>query len=175
MIEKFKTLLVVKSSLISLYLALTFPIPFISSDKLKIVSIVFLLLGLYFINSLTSDYVETTENKICYKTSFLSNIFGKRNWEIFWKDIKLIKSLPTSQGSRVFYFTLNNEENYLVPQRVENLEKLKTLISKKTNLDFDAVDINYISPLWTYKLLTSISVLMIFGEVILLLFKYYQH
>ena len=169
MIEKFKTLLVVKSSLISLYLALTFPIPFISSDKLKIVSIVFLLLGLYFINSLTSDYVETTEKKIYYKTSFLSNIFGKRNWEIFWKDIKLIKSLPTSQGSRVFYFTLNNEENYLVPQRVENLEKLKTLISKKTNLDFDAVDINYISPLWTYKLLTLISVLMILGEVILLL------
>ena len=169
MIEKFKTLLVVKSSLISLYLALTFPIPFISSDKLKIVSIVFLLLGLYFINSLTSDYVETTEKKIYYRTSFISNIFGKRNWEIYWKDIKLIKSLPTSQGSRVFYFTLNNEENYLVPQRVENLEKLKTLISKKTNLDIDAVDINYISPLWTYKLLTSISVLMIFGEVILLL------
>ena len=175
MIEKFKTLLVVKSSLISLYLALTFPIPFISSDKLKIVSIVFLLLGLYFINSLTSDYVETTEKKIFYKTSFLSNIFGKRNWEIYWKDIKLIKSLPTSQGSRVFYFTLNNEENFLVPQRVENLEKLKTLISKKTNLDFDAVDINYISPLWTYKLLTLISVLMILGEVILLLFRYYQH
>ena len=107
MIEKFKTLFIVKSSLISLYLALTFPIPYISSDKLKIVSIVFLLLGLYFINSLTSDYVETTENKIYFKTSFLSNILGKKNWEIFWKDIKLIKSLPTSQGSRVFYFTLN--------------------------------------------------------------------
>ena len=38
MIERFKTLFVVKSSLISLYLALTFPIPYISSDKLKIVS-----------------------------------------------------------------------------------------------------------------------------------------
>ena len=166
MIEKFKTLLVVKSSLISLYLALTFPIPCIYSDKLKIVSIVFLLLGLYFINSLTSDYVETTENKIYYKTSFLSNLFGKRNWEIFWKDIKLIKSLPTSQGSKVYYFTLNNEENYLVPQRIENLEEFISLIREKTNLVFEANQIDRISPLWTYKLLTLLSALMIVGEII---------
>ena len=40
MIEKFKTLFFVKSSLISLYLALTIPIPFISIDKLKIPSII---------------------------------------------------------------------------------------------------------------------------------------
>ena len=166
MIEKFKTLFIVKSSLISLYLALTIPIPFFSSDKLKIVSIILFFLGLFFINSLTSDYVETNENKIYYKTSFLSNLFGKKEWEIFWKDIKLIKSLPTSQGSKVFYFSLNNEENYLVPQRIENLEHFLTLIAKNTNLDFDAKNIRYISPLWTYKLLTLLSVLMIVGEII---------
>ena len=40
MIEKFKTLFFVKSSLISLYLALTIPIPFISIEKLKIPSII---------------------------------------------------------------------------------------------------------------------------------------
>ena len=166
MIEKFKTLFVVKSSLISLYLALTIPIPFVSSDKLKLVSIIFFFLGLYLINSLTSDYVETSDEKICFKTSFLSNFFGKRTWQIFWKDIKLIKSLPTSQGSKVYYFTLNNDENYLVPQRIENLEELITLITKKTNLHINAQEISYISPLWTYKLLTLLSVLMIVGEII---------
>ena len=166
MIEKFKTLFVVKSSLISLYLALTIPIPFVSSDKLKLVSIIFFFLGLYLINSLTSDYVETNDEKICFKTSFLSNFFGKRTWQIFWKDIKLIKSLPTSQGSKVYYFTLNNDENYLVPQRIENLEELITLITKKTNLHINAQEISYISPLWTYKLLTLLSVLMIVGEII---------
>ena len=166
MIEKFKTLFVVKSSLISLYLALTIPIPFVSSDKLKLVSIIFFFLGLYLINSLTSDYVETSDEKICFKTSFLSNFFGKRTWQIFWKDIKLIKSIPTSQGSKVYYFTLNNDENYLVPQRIENLEELITLITKKTNLHINAQEISYISPLWTYKLLTLLSVLMIVGEII---------
>jgi len=174
MIEKFKTLFVVKSSLIFLYLALTIPIPFISSDKLKIASIVFFFLGLYFINSLTSDYVETTEKKLSYKTSFLSNLFGKKNWEIFWKDIKLIKSLPTSQGGKVHYFSLNNGENYLVPQRIENLEKLKSLIAKNTTLGLEAQKIDYISALWTYKLLTVLSILMIIGEIIFFWFKYYQ-
>jgi len=39
MIEKFKTVFFVKSSLISLYLALTIPLPFISIEKLKIPSL----------------------------------------------------------------------------------------------------------------------------------------
>ena len=169
MTEKFNPLFIVKSSLISLYLALTIPIPFVSSDKLKIVSIILFFLGLYFINSLTSDYVETSDEKICYKTSLVSKVFGKKNWEISWKDIKLLKSLPTSQGSKVFYFTVNDNKNFLVPQRIENLEKLISLINKNTNTNIDANLINYISPLWTYKLLTLLSVTMIIGEIIIFL------
>lgn len=175
MIKKFKTLFVVKSSLVSLYLALTIPLPFVSNQKLKIVSIIFFFLGLFLINSLTNDYVKTSDTKICYKTSFLSNFLGKKTWEIFWKDIKLIKSLPTSQGSKVFYFSLNNGENYLVPQRIENLEEFISLIAKNTNLDMEVQQFTYISPLWTYKLLTSLSVLFITGEVIFFYLKYYQH
>ena len=78
MIEKFKTLFFVKISLISLYLALTIPIPFISIDKLKIPSIIAFFLGLYLIINITSDYVETCNNKISYKTSFISKAFGKK-------------------------------------------------------------------------------------------------
>ena len=174
MTEKFKTLFPVKSSLISLYLALTIPIPLLSSDKLKIVSIIFFFLGLYFINSLTSDYVETSDKKIYYKTSFLSNLLGKKSWEIFWQAINQIKSFPTSQGSKVYYFILSNNENYLVPQRIENLEKLISFISKKTNPNIDAKQISYISPLWTYKLLTALSVSMVLVEIIFLS-RYYQY
>ena len=85
MIEKFKTLFFVKSSLISLYLALTIPIPFVSVDRLKIPSIITFVLGLYLIINITSDYVETCNKKISYKTSFISKALGKKNWEISWK------------------------------------------------------------------------------------------
>jgi len=163
MIEKFKTLFFVKSSLISLYLALTIPIPFISIDKLKILSITAFVLGLYLIINITSDYVETCNNKISYKTSFISRTLGRKNWEIFWKDIKLIQSLPTSQGSKVFYFNTKKGDNFLIPQRVENFEKFLLIVSKNTGIATN--ELSYISPLWTYKLLTFLSVLMITGEL----------
>ena len=163
MTEKFKTLFYVKSSLIFLYLALTIPIPFVSIDRLRIPSVVTFFLGLYLIINITNDYVETCNKKISYKTSFISKNLGKKNWEISWKDIKLIKSLPTSQGSKVYYFNTSKGNNFLVPQRIENFEKFILIVSKNTGLD--TKEISYISPLWTYKLLTLLSVLMIIGEL----------
>ena len=163
MVEKFKTLFFVKSSLISLYLALTIPIPFITIDKLKIPSISIFLLGLFLIINITSDHVETCNNKISYKTSFISKALGRKNWEISWKDIKLIKSQPTSQGSKVYYFNTIKGDNYLIPQRVENFERFLSIVSQNTRIDVK--EISYISPLWTYKLLTTLSVLMIIGEI----------
>ena len=163
MVKKFKTLFFVKSSLISLYLALTIPIPFIAIDKLKIPSICTFVLGLYLIINITSDYVETCNNKISYKTSFISKALGRKNWEISWKDIKLIKSQPTSQGSKVYYFSTNKGDNFLIPQRLENFEKFLLIISRKTEIEVK--DISYLSPLWTYKILTILSALMIIWEI----------
>ena len=163
MTEKFKTLFFVKSSLISLYLALTIPIPFISIDKLRIPSIITFVIGLYLIFNITNDYVETCNNKIAYKTSFISKALGKKNWEISWKDIKLIKSLPTSQGSKVYYFNTNKGNNFLIPQRVENFEKFLSIVSRNTGITIN--ELSYISPLWTYKLLTLLSVAMVIGEL----------
>ena len=163
MIEKFKTLFFVKSSLVSLYLALTIPLPFVSIDILKIPSVIIFFFGLYLIINITSDYVETCNNKISYQTSFISKTLGKKNWEITWKDIKLIKSLPTSQGSKVYYFNTYQGDNFLVPQRVENFEKFALIVSRNTGIATS--EMSYISPLWTYKLLTLLSVIMVVGEL----------
>ena len=163
MIEKFKTLFFVKSSLISLYLALTIPIPFISIDSLKILSIFIFVIGLYLIFNITNDYVETCKNKISYRTSIISKALGKKDWEILWKDIKVIKSLPTSQGSKVYYFNTNSDDNFLVPQRIENFKKFLSIVQNNTGMDIN--EIYYLSPLWTYKLLTFLSVLMVIGEL----------
>ena len=161
--EKFKTLFFVKSSLIFLYLALTIPIPFISIENLKITSIILFILGLFLIINITNDYVETCNKKISYKTSFISKTLGRKNWEIYWKDIKLIQSLPTSQGSNVYYFNTNKVDNLLMPQRLENFEKFLSIVSEKTGISIN--EISRISPLWTYKLLTFLSVVMIIGEL----------
>ena len=165
--EKYKILFAVKSSLISLYIALTVPIPFISSEQLKIPSLFFFILGLFLIININSDYVETCEKKISYKTSFISRAFGKNNWEIFWEEIKSIKPLQTSQGSKVFYFIDAKGRTFLVPQRIENFGIFLNKIENETNISTKVI--SYISPLWTYKLLTILSFLMIVGEIILFL------
>ena len=163
MTEKYKTLFPVKSSLIFLYIALTAPIPYISNEQLKIPSLICFILGLGLIFNITSDYVETCEEKISYKTSFIARVFGKKNWDIIWKEIKSIKALPTSQGSKVFYFIDKKGKNLLIPQRIENFDIFLDKIEKKTNISTEKI--SYISPLWTYKLLTWLSVLMIIGEI----------
>ena len=84
------------------------------------------------------------------------------------KDIKLIKSLPTSQGSKVYYFNTEKGDNFLIPLRIENFQKFLSIVYEKTGIEVK--DITYISPLWTYKLLTFLSVLMIIGEIFA--FKY---
>ena len=88
---------------------------------------------------------------------------GKKGWEVFWKDINLIKSFSTSQGSKVYYFVTVKGKNFLVPQRIEKFEEFLIIISNKTGIDTKGL--SYISPLWTYKLLTIVSLLMITGEV----------
>ena len=163
MVENFKTLFIVKSSLISLYLALTIPIPFFSDEKLKILSIFAFSVGLFLIINITCG------EGITYKTSLISQIMGKKGWKISWEEIVSIKSLPTSQGSKVHYFLTKNSENFLIPQRVENFERFLLIISEKTNLQIN--EISYISPLWTYKLLTFLSVLMIIGEIFALKYQ----
>ena len=60
-----------------------------------------------------------------------------------------------------------------MPQRIENFESFLSIVKKKTKLKIE--EISYISPLWTYKLLTYLSVVMIIAEIIILSIKYYQH
>ena len=87
----------------------------------------------------------------------------KKNWEVSWKDIKSIKSISTSQGSKVYYFNTYKGDYFLFPQRIENLEKFLSIVSKNTGIATN--DMGYISPLWTYKLLSLLSFFMIIGEL----------
>ena len=68
-----------------------------------------------------------------------------------------------SQGSKVYYFITFQGDNFLLPQRVENFEKFLLIVSSNTGIAIN--EISYISPLWTYKLLTFLSVLMLIGEI----------
>ena len=167
---QFKTLFFVRASLISLYLALTFPIPFIVSDNLKSTALLLLILGFILIFEISNDYLITNDKGMIYKASFISNKIGKKDWELFWDDIKLLKTFSTSQGSRIYYFINKEGAKFFIPQRLKNLEKLNSVIIDKTK--FKKIDIKNISPIWTYKLLTFISLVMFISEITI--FSFYR-
>ena len=162
--EKFSSHILVKSSLITLYLALTFPIPLIKNNDFRVFSTLLVFLGLILISSITNDYVITDKTSISFNTSFISNVLGKKSWKIYWNDIQQIKSFDTNQGSKVHYFVSSKGDKFLIPQRIDNLQNFLLLIADRTKLNIPKV--NYISPLWTYKLLTSLSIIMIFTEIV---------
>ena len=132
-------------------------------------SIFAFIVGLFLIINITNDHVTTCDKRISYKTSLISRILGKKSLEISWKEIVSINSFPTSQGSKVHYFSTSDSKNFLIPQRIENFERFLLIITKKTNLQIKGL--TYLSPLWTYKLLTFFSVLMILGEIISLKYQ----
>ena len=167
--KRFNTLFSVKASLISLYLALTFPIIFITIESLKLVSTFCLICGLIFIFNITNDYVITDEKSIVLKTSLISNLFGKNGWEILWKDIINVKSFSTSQGSKVHYLITSSQKSFLIPQRLERFDEFKEILVSK--IKYLEIDLNYISPLWTYKFLTLISGVMFLGEIYAFILK----
>ena len=132
---RFETLTVVKSSLITLYIALILPIPFISFNQFRILSLILFIVGLVVIFNLTNDYVTTNEINIAYETSKISSLLGKKRWVLHWKDIKQIKTLETSQGSKVYYFISKEENKILIPQRIEKFDTFIKLIEQKTDLE----------------------------------------
>ena len=172
-IKTFNTLLSVKVSLILLYLALTLPIPYITISNLRYTSLILILVGLFIIINISNETVKTNEEEVSLSTNLLSCLLGKKNWIINWKDIKDIKSYPTSQGSKVHYFITNKDANYLIPQRLNNQKDFARVITNNTGIN--TKNLTYISPLWTYNLLTIICFLMILAEVTGLSFRDYLH
>ena len=170
--NRFQTLTVVKSSLITLYIALILPIPFLAFNDFRVISLIVFLIGLFLICNITNDYVRTTDNNISYVTSPISSLLGKKSWILLWKDIKTIKKLITSQGSNVYYFISKDNKKFLVPQRIEKFDNFIQLIHKQTGLE--TKEMKYLAPLWTYKILTLISLTMIIGEILTLLTRGYQ-
>ena len=170
---RFETLTVVKSSLITLYIALILPIPFLPFNQFRILSLILFIVGLVVISNLTNDYVTTNDINIAYETSKISSLLGKKRWVLHWKDIKQIKTLATSQGSKVYYFISKEENKILIPQRIEKFDMFIKIIEEKTDLETNKM--RYLAPIWTYKILTIITTIMIFLEILSFVIRGYQY
>lgn len=155
---------IIRITLLTLYVALTVPLPFLSevtnapiSPDLLWIGIGFGLIALY---GALSDRVIVNETGIQVTYPRWVPRFFRSGWSLEWSDIQDLKCRSTGQGGLVYYFrSRSSEKAYLLPMRVAGFARLVKIIEEKTNLDM--TDIRPLSQPWMYGILFVLTVFLL--------------
>ena len=146
----------IQITLISLYLALTIPLPFLAKFTHSPVSPMILLvgigIGLVILIAFLSEKVVLDDAKIevCYPRWITSQF--RRGWCLNWTEIQDLKLRTTGQGGLVYYFvTQTRDRAYLLPMRVAGFSRLVEMVQTKTGID--TTDIRPLAQPWMYLIL----------------------
>ncbi|MDJ0661390.1 MAG: hypothetical protein QNJ42_18150 [Crocosphaera sp.] len=146
----------IQITLISLYIALTLPLPFLAEvTNAPIPSRVLwigIVLGLLILVGALSErvIVDESEIKVVYPVWFSS--FFRKGWSLNWSEIKDLKLRTTGQGGLVYYFiSKNSDQAYLLPMRIAGFSYLVEIVTNKTGID--TTDIRPLSQPWMYLIL----------------------
>ena len=150
-------------TLLSLYAALTIPLPFLSEVTKAPVppaalwaAIVVGAVGLYGVLServiLGEEGIEVTYPKWFPR-------FFRKGWFLPWTEVKALKPRSTGQGGLVYYFLSHSGEGYLLPMRVAGFAKLVGLVEAKTGID--TRDVRPLSQPWMYLILLLCTLLLL--------------
>ncbi len=161
----FRISALVRITLLSLYVALTLPLPFLakatSGDFWNLGLILGLIVGIIALWVALSEQVIVDEHGISleYPLVYLNWILGRRSgWKIAWREIKALKPRTTGQGGLIYYFLSNSGEAYLLPMRVAGFGRLVAEVQTKTGLDTS--DIKPLAQPWMYLILLVMTFLL---------------
>jgi hypothetical protein len=153
----------IRITLLSLYAALTIPLPFLSEVTSASVppnvlwaGIAIGAVGLY---GVLSERVIVNEEgiQVTYPNWFPS--FFRKGWSLPWTEVKALKPRSTGQGGLVYYFLSHSGEGYLLPMRVAGFAKLVRLVEAKTGID--TKDVRPLSQPWMYLILLGCTLLLL--------------
>jgi len=152
----------VRITLLSLYIALTIPLPFLAQVTSASVSPQFLIIGLgiglIVLSAVLSEQVVLDEEGI--SVVYPSWVLGwKKGWAIAWSEIKALKPRTTGQGGLVYYFLSHGGEGYLLPMRVAGFSRLVAEVQAKTGIDTS--DIRPLAQPWMYLILLVFTFLLL--------------
>lgn len=143
-------------TLLSLYFALTIPLPFLV-EKVPInlpewLMWLALFLGALLLWIVLSERVMLKDEGIYVTYPNWVKIFWRRGWHLKWEEIDNLKLRTTSQGGLVYYFTTKEKDRaYLLPMRVVGFAQMVRQIEEKTGIDTN--DIRPLAQPWMYIIL----------------------
>ena len=142
--DSFKTSPLIQLTLMSLYIALVIPLPFLSELTQAPVPPALLWVGAVIGGAALygglSEKVEVDEAGIAVTYPAWVRAFGRKGWSLKWNEITALKPRSTGQGGIVYYF-LNQAQDkaYLLPMRVVGFARLLRYVEAKTDIDMQDV------------------------------------
>jgi hypothetical protein len=166
--DSFKISPLIRLTLLSLYVALLIPLPFLAAATQAAVPPALLWVGLavgaVMLYGGLSERVEVNAEQIAVTYPGWVRAFGRRGWALRWDDVKALKPRSTGQGGIVYYF-LNQAEDraYLLPVRVVGFARLVRYVEAKTEID--TRDVKPLAQPWMYLILLGLSALLLLVDI----------
>jgi hypothetical protein len=154
----------IRLTLMSLYVALTVPLPFLAiATDAPLSPWLFVgggLVGAIALYAALCERVVLTETSISVTYPGWVPRFFRRGWSLNWDAIADLKPRTTGQGGLVYYFvTPKRDRAYLLPMRVAGFAELTRQIQAKTHLDMS--DVRPLSQPWMYLILLGFTLLLL--------------
>ncbi|MFN6563056.1 MAG: hypothetical protein RMY28_025145 [Nostoc sp. ChiSLP01] len=153
----------IRITLLSLYIALTVPLPFLSQvtaapipPALLCVGISIGFVGLY---AVLTERVILDEQGIQVSYPRWVPSFFRKGWFLPWSEVKELKPRTTGQGGIVYYFLSQDGKAYLLPMRVAGFARLVQIVQAKTNID--TTDVRPLAQPWMYAILLGFTLLLL--------------
>ncbi len=153
----------IRITLLSLYVALTTPLPFLSevtkspvSPKLLWIGIILGAIGLY---AVLCERVVVNHQGIQVTYPQWVPKFFRKGWQLPWADVKALKPRSTGQGGLVYYFLSQSGQGYLLPMRVAGFARLVRRVEAETGIDMR--DVKPLSQPWMYIILLGFTLMLL--------------
>ena len=155
----------IRFTLLWLYVGLTIPLIFLAPGDMVFMMFALFIVGLVFFYGLLAERVTADEKFLASEHPKWISWLLCRNWKIKWDTLIKIIPIKTSQGANIYYLQSKDLDCKLLPQRVQNFEKLLSIINIKSGINIDKVSI--LSPLWTYQVLAVLTILILFVDALI--------
>ncbi len=148
----------IRFTLLSLYVALTLPLPLLAAWTEASVSPIVLSIGVVVgaiaLYAALTERVIVTETQIEVTHPAWAKWLWRRGWSLAWEDITSLKPRSTGQGGIVYYF-LNQaaDRAFLLPVRIVGFARLVAIVEAKTGID--TRDVKPLAQPWMYLILLT--------------------
>lgn len=153
----------IRITLLSLYTALTAPLPILSQVTSSPVPPALLWLGIGLgaiaLYAALCERVVLDDRTISVTYPNWVPRFFRKGWSLSWSDIKELKPRTTGQGGLVYYFLSNDGKGYLLPMRVAGFTRLVNEVQAKTGID--TKDVKPLAQPWMYLILLGFTLLLL--------------